>query len=36
VDKAPAAVVAKERTKLTESAAAIAKLQEQRARIAAI
>ncbi len=34
VDKAPAAVVEKERTKLTESAAAIAKLEEQRARIA--
>jgi valyl-tRNA synthetase len=36
VDKAPTAVVAKERTKLTESAAAIAKLQEQRTRIAGI
>jgi valyl-tRNA synthetase len=36
VDKAPAAVVEKERTKLAESAAAIAKLQEQRARIAGI
>ncbi|MGE5153394.1 MAG: valine--tRNA ligase [Bdellovibrio bacteriovorus] len=36
VDKAPAAVVEKERTKLAESAAAIAKLQEQRTRIAGI
>jgi valyl-tRNA synthetase len=36
VDKAPAAVVEKERIRLAESAAAIAKLQEQRARIAAI
>jgi valyl-tRNA synthetase len=36
VDNAPAAVVDKERVKLAESAAAIAKLQEQRARIAGI
>ncbi len=34
VDKAPAAVVEKERARLAESAAAIAKLEEQRARIA--
>lgn len=36
VDKAPAAVVDKERAKLAESAAAIAKLQEQRNRIASM
>ncbi len=36
VDKAPEAVVAKERVKLAEHAGAIAKLREQRERIAAI
>jgi len=36
VDRAPAAVVEKERAKLAESAAAIAKLQEQRGRITAM